>query len=73
MTAYISVTDWYVLTILKGFKSNIDTRHLLINGISPEDISILCVNLVSLNHTLGECNKKRVLIFQIARTTLLNQ
>ena len=72
MVAEISITNWYVLTVLKEFKSDPDSSHILSNGIIPEDIYILCVNILSFIHTLGKSNTKLVRLFQIARTPLIN-
>ena len=72
MIAEISITKRYVLTILKGFKSDLEISNILSNGVSPEDITIICVKLLSFVHTLGESNTKLVCLFQIARTPLLN-
>ena len=73
MTVYISITNWYVITVLKVFKIDLDISHLLINSVSPEDIAVMCVNLVILFHTLGESNAILVRLFQIVLTPFLNQ
>ena len=73
MTADISVTNCYLLTVLKGFKRKLAIIHLLSNGVSSEDIDILCVNIVSFVNTLGESNAKLVSLFQIEHTSRLNQ
>ena len=73
MTEDIRITRRYVLTANKGLKSDLDINHLLSNGVSPEEISILCVKLVSFVHTLKESNAKLVRLFKIAFTPLLNQ
>ena len=71
--AEISITNRHILTVLKGFKMNLDISHLLHNVVKTEDIAILCVNIVSFIQTLGESNAKLVRLFQIERTALINQ
>ena len=73
MTTDIIITNWYVLTVLKGFNSDLDISHLFSNGVSPEDIAILCVNLVNLVHNLNDSNAKLVRLFKTGRTPLLKQ
>ena len=68
MTVDISITNRYVLTVLKGFKSNLDTSHLLRNVVIPEDIAIFCVNPVIFFHTLGEYNAKLVRLLNTAHS-----
>ena len=62
--ADINITNWYVLTILKGFKSGFDKIHLLSNDVSPEVIAIIYVNIVDLVHTIGDSNARLARIFQ---------
>ena len=65
MTGYLPVTNWRRLPIKQDFEGNMNVLHLLGNGISPEGITILLVQLKSFFDGLRQFNAKFLGPFQI--------